>query len=213
MKRLFFSALSLCVICQSVPADDGLLGGDENVTATGDVLDATGELARGLGKGALLQSMSAEQLQEAIGKALENREEGLEQYYELRELRKQEMMNDSPSMDSVRKVASSRAPERLGDHQINRETGDLYWPSPLDDEALKPYRKPIEETFAVRSSPGHEYRRIDYVKVSRMVGLIREAVDSIADQLDSKEVGALNDYLTQIDYDARFNGANERVDY
>ncbi len=212
--RLTPIALAL-LIAGPTFADDGLFGYDGASTAQGDILESSGDYARGLGKGALLRSMSAVQLQRALELRLQNREESVEQYYELRELRDQSQTNARGTIDDekARRLAKQAAPDRLSKNQIDRQTGQVYWPKPLDHDALKPYRKPIEETLAKRSSPGHTYRRADYLKVQRMVDLMRESVESIQDKLDSNEVVALQDYLAQIAYDARFNGADERIDY
>lgn len=195
--------------------DDDFIDDDDDVgTATGDVLEARGDLARGLGKGALLRSLSVTELQRALRLRLENREERVEQYYELREYR--DAMVDDPidiTAEDAREIAARGAPDRLGKNQINRETGEIYWPSPLDHVSLKPYRKPIEETFAKRSSPGEKYREWDYLKVQRMVNLIGEALEMIEDQLNAREMVALESYLAQIDFEARFNAEGERVDY
>lgn len=212
--RLAASLLTMMFVTIAI-ADDGLFDDNDNTTAAGDVLEARGELATGLGKGAYLKSLSAEQLQEAISLRLKNREERVEQYYELRDLRDAEIAEEHKplSEEKRREIGKRMAPDRLKENQIDRQSGELYWPRPLDHDALEPYRKPIEETFAKRSSPGETYRRMDYAKVHRMVNLIHEAVDSIKDQLDPQEFTALKSYLRQIDYEARFNGSDERVDY
>ncbi|GAA5505808.1 hypothetical protein [Novipirellula caenicola] len=204
-----------CFVTRTASADDGLFGDDEASTAQGDILESSGDYARGLGKGALLRSMSAVQLQRALEMRLQNREESVEQYYELQELRADSQPDARGTIDDekARRLAKQAAPDRLSENQINRQTGQLYWPKPLDHDALKPYRKPIEETLAKRSSPGHTYRRMDYLKVQRMIDLMRESVESIQDKLDSNEVVALKGYLDQIAYDARFDAADERVDY
>ncbi|MFG0291069.1 MAG: hypothetical protein ACF8CQ_23080 [Rhodopirellula sp. JB044] len=205
-------AFSFCIL-SPLRADDGLFD-DGASTAAGDILEASGDYARGLGKGAYLRSLSAVQLQEALNRRLENRKERVEQYYELRQLRADE--NSQQTEDRVaayKRVMERSRYERLSKSQINMQTGELYWPKPLDHEALKPFRKPIEESLAKRSSPGETYDRFDYLKVARMLGLITEAVDSIEDQLEPREVVALKEYLEQIDFDARFDAAGERIDY
>tara|TARA_R110002049_G_scaffold50370_3_gene143146 strand:- start:191598 stop:192248 length:651 start_codon:yes stop_codon:yes gene_type:complete len=199
----------------SLIADDGLLTDDDVSTATGDILDAQGDRAVALGKGALLKSLSAEQFQDAIDKRLENRKERIEQYYELRQIRENELREEAAdvSAETQQRIASRRAPDRLDEQQFNARTGEIFWPAPLDHERLKPYRKPIEETLAKRKSPGAVYRQWDYFRVARMVRLMGEAVDSIEDKLDTREYLALKDYLEQIDYEARFDANDNRVDF
>ncbi|EMI43364.1 hypothetical protein [Rhodopirellula sp. SWK7] len=212
-----FAALTAFTIAtipvSHVTADDGLFDDDVS-TATGDVLEASGEYAEGLGRGAYLRSLSAVQLQEALRRRLENRKESVEQYYDLRSLRKEESAKQTEDRVAAYKRVMERSRyERLSQSQINIQTGELYWPRPLDHEALKPFRKPIEESLAKRSSPGETYDRFDYLKVAKMLGLITEALESIEDQLEPREVVALKEYLEQIDYDARFDAADNRVDY
>lgn len=213
MTRFFmFLLLPLFAICHS-HADDGILGDDGAATVRGDILEARGDLAEGLGRGALLRSLSAKQLQEAIDKRLSNRKERVEMYYDLKDLREEELEEDRLSASERRRIQDQSGPDRLNENQINRITGEIYWPSPLDSPVLKPYRRPIEETLSKRGESDAVYREFDYLKVHRMVKRIEEAVESIEDKLDVREVVALMQYLEQIDYEARFDMNDERVDY
>ncbi|KAA5546114.1 hypothetical protein FYK55_04250 [Roseiconus nitratireducens] len=216
MKSTSFFAVLALLFCFSAtsPADDDLFDDDDASTAAGDVIEARGELARGLGKGSYLKSLSAKQLQAAIDKMLDNRRESVETYYKLRELRDEAVDNETNiTQERAQRIAAMKAPDRLTKSQIDRNSGKLYWPSPLDDDALAAYRKPIEETLKKRSSPGEEYNKWDHLKVRRMVSLISAAVESVEDRMDPAEVVALNQYLDRIDYESRFNAADERVDF
>jgi len=213
-RLLTFLFVPLSLICFTVvgPADDDIFGDDDASTATGDILESRGDLAEGLGKGTLLRSLSAKQLQKAIDERLENREESVELYYELRELRDEEVQEDYASASQRKVINDRQKPNRLGENQIDKNTGEIFWPSPLDDPALKPYRKPIEDTLDKRGKKDVVYRQWDYLKVHRMLNLINEAIDSIEDELDPKELVALREYLDQIDFEARFTIDGERVD-
>lgn len=193
--------------------DDGIFDDDGASTVRGDVLESRGDLAEGLGKGALLRSLSAKQLQEAIDKRLDNRKERVEMYYDLKDMREAELEEDRLSASERQRITSQNAPDRLNENQIDRATGQIYWPSPLDSPLLQPYRKPIEDTLNKRGESDAIYREFDYLKVHRMIKRIEEAIESIEDKLDVREVVALMSYLEQIDYEARFNQNNERVDY
>jgi len=112
-----------------------------------------------------------------------------------------------------RRIVSAAAPDRLNKTQIDRKTGEIYWPSPLGSPVLKLYRKPIEDALDTRGQDGVVYREFDYLKVHRMIKRIEEALESIEDKMDAKEVVALKTYLDQIDYEARFDIDGNRVDY
>lgn len=202
------------VVGPSVAAPGVVLGGNQVGTAASSVLKGKAALAAGLGQGALLRSLSATELQRALRLRLENRNEAVEQYYELRKLHNKALAEERTITDEMaRKIAARGAPDRLGKHQFDPETGAIYWPQPLDDPALASYRKPIEDTFAKRSSPGEIYNEFDFVKVHNMINLIGEALETISDQMDAKEMVALTKYLEQIDFESRFNASGERVDY
>ena len=94
---------------------------------------------------------------------------------------------------------------------ILESRGDLA--EPLYSPVLEPYRRPIEKTLAKRHQPDAEYREFDFIKVHRMIKRMEEAIDSIRDELDVRELVALKDYLVQIDYEARFDSKNNRVDF
>lgn len=191
-----------------------IIGDQRGSTAAGDALRGAGDLAVGLGQGSLLRSMSAVQLQNALQKRLELRQESLEGYYNNKAFRKAELKKETAEgIANYKAVAKRSTHKRLSKSQIHPTTGELYWPKPLDAKVLDPYRKPIEESLAKRGSPGETYDRFDYLRVAKMLTLISEAVDSIKDKMDPREVVALKDYLAQIDFDARFDANDERIDY
>ncbi|MFG0267051.1 MAG: hypothetical protein ACF8AM_18155 [Rhodopirellula sp. JB055] len=207
------TALTVMLPIAVANADDGLFDNEGASTVAGDVLESRGDLAEGLGRGAVLRSLSAERFQQAIAKQLENRKESVELYYDLKKLREEELQKDRLSASDRIKIANKQKPERLNENQIKRETGEIYWPEPLDSPVLEPYRRPIEETLAKRYQPDAEYQEFDFIKVHRMVKRMEEAIDSIKDELDLREVVALKDYLVQIEYEARFDSKNNRVDF
>lgn len=213
MSRFLLISFLILLTSARSQADDDFFGVDAASTARGDVLESRGDLAEGLGRGAMLRSLSAKQLQGAIDKRLSNRKERVEMYYDLKEIRAESLKEDRISASKRRQIQQRSGPDRLNENQINRSTGEVYWPSPLDSPLLKPYRQPIEETLAKRGSSGVVYREFDFLKVHRMIKRIEEAVESIEDKLDVREVVALKSYLNQIDYEARFDLNNERVDY
>ncbi len=198
----------------NLSAQGGLFGHRGGSTAAGDAMEGAGDLAVGLGQGSLLRSMSAVQLQKALQERLKLRQQSLEGYYNNKAFREAELKKETAEGVANYKAAAKRTTnKRLSKSQINPTTGELYWPKPLDAKVLDPYRKPIEESLAKRGSPGEKYDRFDYLRVSKMLTLISEAVDSIKDKLDPREVVALKDYLAQIDFDARFDANDERIDY
>ncbi|TWU08596.1 hypothetical protein [Allorhodopirellula heiligendammensis] len=211
-----FLAIPTLLAPASLPAQVEIYGNGNRggSTVAGDELRGAADLAVGLGQGSLLRSMSAVQLQKALQERLKFRQENLEGYYNNKAFREAELKKKTAEGVANYKAATEHTTnKRLSKSQIHPATGELYWPKPLDAKELAPYRKPIEEALAKRGSPGETYDRFDYLRVSKMLTLISEAVDSIKDKLDPREVVALKEYLNQIDFDARFNAENERIDY
>lgn len=207
-------AISASLTPATLLAQVGFYGNRGGSTAAGDAMRGAGDLAVGLGQGSLLRSMSAVQLQKALQERLSLRQESLEGYYNNKAFREAQLKKETAEgVENYKAVAKRSTHKRLSKSQIHPATGELYWPRPLDAKELEPYRRPIEESLAKRGSPGETYDRFDYLRVSKMLTLISEAVDSIKDKLDPLEVVALKEYLEQIDFDARFNAADERIDY
>ena len=198
-----------------VTGDDGDGFGDEVGTATGDILESRGDLIKDAGKAALYRSLSATQFQEAIDERLDNRRESVETYFELRDLNERERAEDRDraSAEEINALAKKKAPKRLGEGELDPQTGKVEWEGPLAADALKTYRRPIEETFEKRASPGEEYGMFDYYKVKRMVNLMRDSLESIKDRIDVRAFIAMDNYLDRVLHEARFNADGERVDY
>ena len=199
----------------AVPAvgDDGF--GDEVGTAAGDILESRGDLLKDAGKAMLFRSLSAEQFQEAIDKRLDNRRERVSTYFELRDLNDEERKDDryNLTMEQRNAIAKRKSPDRLTEKEIDVQSGQIRWIGPLAADALKAYRKPIEESFAKRGDPGQTYGKFDHFKVARMVNLMSEALESVKDRMDTKEYLALEKYLNRIKFESRFDSQNKRVDY
>lgn len=197
-----------------VPVGPGNGGFDDTGTVPGNIIESKGDLIRDRGKSLYFQSLSARQYQAAIDRALDNRREAIESYYDMRTLRDAYVKSNRLRVtdELAREIAERGAPDRLTSTFLNSETGELRWPEPLDAEALEPYRKPIEEAFAKRSSPGSPYTLLDHLKVHRMVDLMQEALEMIKDGLPVREYIALDDYLTQISFESRFDASGNRVD-
>ena len=198
-----------------VTGDDGDGFGDEVGTATGDILESRGDLIKDAGKAALYRSLSATQFQEAIDERLDNRRESVKTYFELRDLNERERAEDRDrlSAEEVNALAKKKAPKRLSEDELDPQTGKIDWEGPLAADALKTYRRPIEESFEKRVSPGEEYGAFDYYKVKRMVNLMRESLESIKDRMDVRAFVAMDGYLDRVLHEARFNSEGERVDY
>ncbi len=185
-------------------------------TVAGDALRGRAKLAEALGKEAYYRSLSARQFQEAIDKMLENNRERIESYYEIRAKHDEADLwrnyKTPITQAQANRLAKEAAPDRLTKSQINPESGVITWPKPLDDDALKKYRKPIDEAFEKRASPGVSYTKFDHLRVERMTDLMQRAVDSIKDKIDTEEYLALTNYLDSIRYESAFDGKGGRVD-
>ena len=197
-----------------VPIPPGGDGIDSTGTVPGNIIESTGDYVRDRGKALYFRSLSARQYQAAIDRALDNRRESIQSYYDMKALRDAYVKSNRLRVtdELAREIAERGAPERLTSTFLNSDTGELRWPEPLDAEALSPYRKPIEEAFKKRSSPGSAYTLFDHLKVHRMVDLMQEALEMIKDGLPVREYIALDEYLTRISFESRFDASGERID-
>lgn len=233
---LFATALSVCApdsptstaFANDDPPSDSSggaaiadLGGDGNVvidagdsvgTVTSSNLRGAASLQESLGRRAYFDSLSAINLQKAIDANLYNRRESLRSYYEMREYRENSVRNKNriTHEDAVR-LAKAKAPDRLTSQDYDLQTGQIFWPRPLDHKVLLPYTTVINESFAKRSGSDGKYAGADARRVQRMVDLIQEAVDAVKKELPVREYIALSDYLASISYEASFDLEGNRI--
>lgn len=204
---------SATVVGDVVDSDGGLsLGGDEVGTADSAELKGAAALQRSLGRRRYFESLSAINLQKALDASLDNRRERIDSYYQMRELRDEQVRDETTiTQEQAVRIAQEKAPARLTSQDYDPETGEIFWPDPLDDKVLKPYTRLIDEKFALRSDVGKTYRGSDARMVRRMVNLIQTAIDSIKNDLPVREYIALSDYLASISYEASFDAAGNRI--
>ena len=176
-----------------------------------------GELREDTGQAMLFQSLSAEKLQEAIDKQLDNRRERIETYYKMREIneeyREEQHLKAYGTINESKaeQLAKAGLPERLTEQELDPQTGKIKWPSPLDAEGLEPYRRPIDQGLTKRVAQPAQYTAGDARMVNRMVDLVKEAVDALDEALPAAEHVALDKYLDRIGFEARFTGDGTRL--
>jgi|GEM_PF-5821900 len=186
--------------------------GDSVGTVTSSNLRGAASLQESLGRRAYFDSLSAINLQKAIDANLNNRRESLQSYYEMREYRENSVRNEKRiTHEEAVRLAKAKAPDRLTSQDYDLQSGQIFWPRPLDSTVLSPYTKVINESFSKRSSLSGQYAGADARRVQRMVDLIQEAVDAVKKELPVREYIALSDYLASISYEASYNLEGNRI--
>ncbi len=195
----------------------GAVVGAPAQTAASAAARGLGELREDTAQAMLFRSLSAEKLQEAIDKQLDNRRERIETYYQMRELNDEQTEQahreayGTISESKAEQLAKSALPDRLTERELDPESGKIKWPSPLDAAALEPYRRPIDRGMTKRVESPEEYTAGDARMVNRMIDLIKESVEALDEALPAAEHVALDNYLDRIGFEARHTGDGKRL--
>ncbi|TVS18642.1 MAG: hypothetical protein EA424_10445 [Planctomycetaceae bacterium] len=116
------------------------------------------DLTRSAGMANLLNSEAAINMQTAARQNMENRVFGTEAYFDRRRINREARQADrrpQASPDDLARFARARAPSRLSVSELDPFTGQIVWPSILQQEIYAEYREGLESLFAERAISGH----------------------------------------------------------
>jgi hypothetical protein len=137
----------------------GAWGGSHHAsTAEEGMARGMADLTRSAGMANLLNSEAAINMQTAARKNMENRVFGTEAYFDRRRINREAREADrrpQASPDDLARFAQARAPSRLSASELDPFTGQIVWPSILQQEIYAEYREALESLFAERAISGH----------------------------------------------------------
>ena len=137
----------------------------------------------------------------------ENRDEYVQQYFELRRLNREARAAErgpKPTPQDVARFAKDRAPNRLSAYEYEISWGELKWPSALADEQFDVEREVINDLMKQRSvynsGAGTDNHRQIVELSNRMLETLRGQIDEVAPM----EYVAARSFLKRLQYESRF---------
>ena len=171
------------------------------------VLRGRADLIRGYGQYNFLSSLAAINHERARRDYLDNRVQGVETLFEMRKLNKESRAAERgprPTQQQLIRLAKSRVPDRLAEHQYEPALAELYWPSAFDDAEFAGERSEIDELMARRTlgdaGIGTENHRQVAAAVAKMQSKLKDRIQ----EMSTPEYITAKKFLTSLAFEARF---------
>ncbi|MCA9124704.1 MAG: hypothetical protein H6822_02725 [Planctomycetaceae bacterium] len=142
--------------------------GYSSSTAEEGYARGTADVIRSQGVYNQLSADAAVRLEEARKRYIENYKQAVDTYFQVRDQykarRDQELGEKRERLASWLQQRNTEVP-RLSESQLDRGTGEIWWPKVLMDEAFTEQRITLDELFAKRAEQGGLYTIADRNKV------------------------------------------------
>ena len=171
------------------------------------VLRGTADVYRGYGQYNYLSSLAAINYERARRDYLDNRVKSVETLFAMRKINQEARAAERgprPTQQQLVRLAKSRVPDRLAEHQYEPALAELYWPSVFNATEFATLRAEIDELMARRtlgdSGVGTENHRQITAAVETMQSKLKDRIR----QMSTPDYIAAKKFLTSLAYEARF---------
>jgi len=147
-------------------------------TAQGAALQGMSQVISAAGEAHLANSAAAINWTQAQSNEMRNRVQGTQTFWSMRDIGAAERAKErgpAPTPEELARRARAGAPRPLDTNQIDPVTGELHWPSALQQDMFTPQRVPVETCAA----NWVKYGTLDYADQTVM----RENIDTMFDGL------------------------------
>jgi len=164
------------------------------------------DVVRSAGQANLMNSMAAQNLEQARSMDFDNRVKWTESYYQMRQAnRAYRASKRSPrlSEEEIARIARAGLPKRLTSSELDPLTGQITWPVVLRDEQYTPERKELDKLFdqrAVTSSISPEV----YEGIQKSTTELLAALKKNINQYKANDWLSAKKFVDSLAYEIRF---------
>ncbi len=212
MPRLGWAVAALGVLVPLVavgqwfaPAPYGF-GGFGASTAAESYQRGFADVVRSAGQANLMDSMAAQNYEQARAMDIENRLKWTESYYQMRQAnRAYRASKRSPrlSQEEIVRIARAGLPNRLTATQLDPLTGQLNWPIILRDPQYAPEREELDKLFEARAAASSLSPNL-YQDVQRYTGSLLAALKKNIKEYSANDWLGAKKFVESVAYDVRF---------
>ncbi len=133
----------------------GWSGYSGGTTAAGSAMNGMASVISAQGQRNLSNSAAAVNMTQAQKNEIENRQQWTNTYFDMRRVNQQQAAaarGPSPTMEQIARMAKSAAPKQLGSNQMDYVTGQLRWPSALQQPCFESGRNEPRPTARPKCS-------------------------------------------------------------
>jgi len=170
--------------------------GYHSSTAAEGAARGMADLVRSAGYANMQNSEAAKNYQDAYSKALDNRIKNAQTYFEMRRMNKEyrdSMRAPRPTQEQLISLARERAPEPLESHELDSLTGQISWPSLLQDPSFADSTAALDKLFANWANNHNRFSIAEYQEVRSLCnGITAKLKSMVADLPPQQYVAAKN---------------------
>jgi hypothetical protein len=147
-------------------------------TPQGAALQGMSQVISAAGQAHLANSAAAINWTQAQSNEMQNQVQGVQTFWAMRDIGRAEREKERgprPTPEELARRARAGAPNQLNTNQIDPVTGELHWPSALQQEIFNEQRGPVDECAA----KWVKYGTLDYADQTTM----RQSIDAMFDTL------------------------------
>ncbi len=167
------------------------------------------DVIRSQGAANLMNSEAAINIQEARRRYIENRLQGTQTYFEMKQINQQyrnAQRSPPPTQQQAIRMSKSRLPDRLSANKIDPLTGQLSWPLGLRLDSLKEGRDRLEVLFAARADKGF-LTPDQFIEVKQLTSEMTEEFRKYSQQLGGNASIEARKFLESLAYEAGFQAS------
>ncbi len=156
----------------------GWFGHTGGGTAAGSALNGMASVIGAKGDYNLSTSAAAVNMTQAQRNEIQNRQQWTNTYFDMRQTNRQARAAErspTPTMEQLARQARLDAPKSLSPGEMDPTTGQIAWPSALQQPSFASQRTAVDHSFAARA----RYGGLDYAEQMK----VRETIESMSDQL------------------------------
>jgi hypothetical protein len=175
-------------------------------TAAGSYMNGMANVVRSAGYANVMNSLAAQNYEQAYSMDLANRLQATNTYFEMRRINtvaRAEERGPPPTPAELAHYAEVMAPKRLTASQLDPVTGEVKWPAVLNDDRYASMREKIDQLFSQRQSNSgggaSDYRALNGAIESLRAAMVKNIRDySTPAYLEARK------FLDSLQYEARF---------
>lgn len=211
--RTFFCLIVVAIL---VPADEsfgqrwrgygGYGGGGYRhaSTAAEGFQRGMADVVRSTGAYNLMTSEAMINVETARQQYISNRLYGTQTYFEMRRLNKEARAAEAgprPTQQDVIRYAQERAPNRLTASEVDPLTGNIAWPSLLQEDAFKTEREELEKLYSERAGRG-SLSASEVMKANQLIEQMDSTLQANVSKVSSLLYSPAKSFLKSLSYES-----------
>jgi len=174
-------------------------------TAAGSYLNGMANVVRSAGYYNVMNSVAAQNWEQAYSYDLDNRLKATNTYFEMRRVNaaaKAEARPPAASAEDLARYAAAMAPKRLTSSELDPVTGEVNWPAILTDGRYAKLRENVDQLFSQRQATSGGAG--DYRATVTAIEALRAALLKNIDNYSPNMYIEARNFLDSLQYEARF---------